>query len=923
LPWGLLTLGLLVLIPGDALYRVLLPPAAAKCTRLLAISDRLLLRFLGGLFLTGWLALMLAEANIFNRLTVLVALGGATILLYAAAWRMHGRTGFQRPHPHATAAGAAAGALLLLAGWLYFSHPFETAVGAEDAGIYFNTGGQIARLGGIRLHDASLDEFGNAAVNAAQGGPARHVLLPPPGNDPNTPRFYFLDWQRLAGFNLAPGATNTVTPQFLHLFPTWLALWATFGGGIGAMVYGAPLFGLLGVAITYALGRRLFGALAGLLAALLLACNGLQIWFAREALSEMLLQCLLLGALYAWVIFVEARNAEDIAVARGAALLAGVLLGSTALTHAQFLFALLPLAPLLAWLWLARRWRTVYWWFFAPLTLLLAHATFHIVRYSLGYFEGIYHHVWLDAWHDRGRMALLVVGATALVAVVGLHSLRVRWLPLVTHNRTLALVRGVSATASVLIIVYLYFIRPGILGSATYSLQGYIGAPVPPGAASNLVSLGWYLSPLGLALATLGLALLCLHDFNERGAAILCLAAPFTLLFLTGTYTQGGYIYSLRRFVPLVVPVAALLTAYAAVHSGPAFAALLRRPRLRAPLQALGLAATGLLVLFLAVTTARLVTHREYAGVLDQVAAVNARFGPDDILVFSGSRDDGAKLATPLLYLFGRETWVVTTNQPNGAALDAWLSQQEAAGRHVHLLLSNGGGKLLLPEHRLAPAGTIQLDLLQFEKLDNQKPYNQQHNRLSYAVYDLQPLAAGENPLGALPYQVEAGQADEPAQIQGFYDVETAPGAGGGPVAYRWTDGEALLRIPWPGDGRPLSLTLTLSAGPRPAQLGPATVVVGLRPDPGSVEKEQPLAVLTVGSDFTTYQIDIPAHALPPTADGTAVLHLGIPREFKNGEWKAIAGSTWRPSDYPAASGGSLDSRPLHVRFVRAELAAK
>jgi hypothetical protein len=923
LPWGLLTLGLLILIPGDALYRVLLPPASAKFAHLLAFGDRLLLRFLGGIFLAGWLALMLAEANVFNRLTVLAALGGATVLLYAAAWRLHGRTGFQLRWPRITVVGVATGALLLVAGGLYFSHPFETAVGAEDAGIYFNTGGQIARQGGIRLHDASLDEFGDAAANAAQGGAARHVLLPPPGNDPNRPRFFFLDWQRLAGFNLIPGAANTVTPQFLHLFPVWLALWATFGGGIGAMVYGAPLFGLLGVAIMYGLGRRLFGPLAGLLAALLLTWNGLQIWFARESLSEMLLQCLLLGALYAWVIFIEARDAGDLALARGAALLAGILLGSTALTHAQFLFALLPLAPLLAWLWLARRWRAVYWWFFAPLALLLTHATFHIARYSLGYFEGIYHHVWLDIWHDRVPMALLVAGAIALVVVAGLRPMRARWLPLVTHGRTLALAQWGAAAVSVLAIAYLYFVRPGIIGSARYSLQGYIGAPVPPGAASSLVSLGWYLSPLGLALATLGLALLLTRDFDERGAAVLCLMAPFAILYLTGTYTQGGYIYSLRRFVPLVVPVAALLAAYAAVHTGPALAALLRRPRLRVPLQALGLALAGLLALFLIVTTARLVTHREYAGLLDQLAAVNARFGPNDILVFSGSRDDGAKLATPLRSLFGRETWVISTNQPNGAALDAWLTQQEAAGRHVHLLLSNGGGKLLMPEHRLAPAGTIELNLLQFEKLDNQKPYNQQHNRLTYAVYDLQPLTAGQNPLGALPYQVEAGHADEPAQVQGFYDVETAPGADGASTVYRWTDGEALLRIPWPGDGRPLTLTLTLGAGPRPAQLGPATVVVGLRPDPGSVEKERQLAVLTVGPNFTTYQVAIPANALPPTADGTAVLHLGIPREFKNGDWKAIAGSIWRPSDYPTASGGSLDSRVLHVRFVRAELAAK
>ncbi len=900
-------------------------------------AEALFLRFFGGALLVGWWAFVLAEAGRFGAGGVLLGGGGGSLALYALTWRAHGRAAFPRPAFRPSLAGAALVALLVLAGALTFGRPFETVVGGEDAGVYFNSGGRIAGEGGIRLHDTGLDEFGpDAADNAWLNDTARHVLTPPPANPPrgdNSPkRFIFLDWQRLSGFNLVPGAGNTVTPQYLHLFPVWLALWATFGGGIGAMVYGAAACALLGVAATTLLARRLFGTPVGLLGGLLLALNGIQLWFARQSLSEALLQALLVGGIYAWALFIDARNMDDRRTARGAALLAAFALGSVALTHAQFVFALLPVAALLAGLWLARRWQRVYWWFLIPLVLLLAHASFHIARYSLGYFEGIYHHVWKNAVRDWKQTGVLLLVPLIGLLIVGLRPLRARWLPLVVAPRTLLLARWLGALGALAIGAWLYLIRPGIIRPGNPgALYGYIGAPVPTGPASALVTLGWYLSPLGMILAGLGLALLLLRDIEERAAALLCLAAPFAILYLTGSYTQEGYIYSLRRFMPLILPLLAILSAYAALRLGPALAAALRRPRLARPLGALGLAAAAVLILFLGTTNARLIAHREYAGVLDATAALAARFGPNDIVIFSGPRDETPKLATPLEYLFERESWTITTNTPDGTKLDAWITAQEAAGRRVHVLMSAGGGKLFLPQHQFVATDRIDLSLLQFEKLDNQKPYNQQRNVLGYTLYELRPVAAGANALGTLPYRVAAGQGDEAALLgattsgSGFYNVECDPATSGcdggapapGVTSYRWTDGEALIRIPWPADGRPLTLRLTLSAGPRPATLPPAQVVVGIRPAPGSADKEQQLGVLTVGGEWATYSVTIPASALPRTADGTALIHLALPRTT---DGKAVPGATWKPVNYPVQTNNSADPRDLHVRFVSLEL---
>ena len=930
----MLPLILLALLAGDAFCRYLLPlGAVGGACPLAGFGDRIFVRCLAGSLIVGWWGLVLAEIGRFGAWSVLAGAVGICLLLYGLAWRRGARFALTPPAWRPSAEGVAPVAILLLAGWLFFSHPFETIVGAEDAGVYFSSGGLIARSGAIRQVDRGLLEFGDAAADAASNGTARHLLLPPPDRgDGDNKRFLFLDWQRLSGFNLVPGDPNVVTPQFLHLFPIWLALWAAFGGGVGAMVYAGATAGLLGVAATFYLARRLFGTGVATVAALFLTLNGLQLWFARQTLSEALLQPLLLGAAYAWALLLDARDAGDDRSARGAATLAALALGSVALTHAQFVFTLLPIAALLGWLWLARSWSRAYLWFLLPFTALLAHGAWHISRYSLGYFEGIYHHVWKNALRDWQQTTLMFLGPALLVALVGWGPLRARWLPLATDHRTLRAARLLAAVGAILGWAWLYLVRPGILRPGNLGAwNGYIGAPIEPGAATGLVALGWYLSPLGMALALAGLVLALLWRFDERLAALLCLAAPFLALYLTGTYTQGGYIYSLRRFVPLIVPLAAILSAYAVARGGPLLAAWLRRPALTRPLGAGGLAVGTLLLLFLGYTNLRLIGHREYAGALDQVVALAERVGPDDIILFSGSRDETPKLATPLRYLFGRETWVITTNLPNGELLDAWIARQEASGRTVHLLLSAGGGKLLLPGHQLIPADRISVDLHQFETLETQKPFNRQNNRLGYTLYTAQPLAAGQGPLGALPYRVIAGHADEFAQLggggttPGFYNVETATSGDtsestGSGTDYRWTDGQALLRIPWPGDGQPLTLRLTLGAGPRPAPLPPARVVVGLRPDAGSFDQEQTLAILDIGPDFAEYTVTIPANALGPTPNGTAVIALGMPRTKSGKEWKPDPGSTWKPIDHPTPANTSADPRELHVRFVKAEL---
>ena len=86
-------------------------------------------------------------------------------------------------------------------------------------------------------------------------------------------------------------------------------------------------------------------------------------------------------------------------------------------------------------------------------------------------------------------------------------------------------------------------------------------------AQANLVRLGWYLSPLGIALALAGLALM-VYRINATSWLFLVIAAVASVVFLRLTYgtSDQHYIYIMRRYVPHVYPAFAIGIAYAIVR---------------------------------------------------------------------------------------------------------------------------------------------------------------------------------------------------------------------------------------------------------------------------------------------------------------------------------------------------------------------
>jgi hypothetical protein len=298
---------------------------------------------------------------------------------------------------------------------------------------------------------------------------------------------------------------------------------------------------------------------------------------------------------------------------------------------------------------------------------------------------------------------------------------------------------------------------------------------------------------------------------------------------------------------------------------------------------------------FFVATNRPLYGHVEYQGALDQLEASIERYqlGPNDVLLFRGEgRDTPDLVVTPLKYAYGLDALAIRSADPGKYAgqLARYVRRWQEQGRQVYLALGPNGA-VELPGLRPERLGPLALHLPEFQQLRDQKPRGLQNFAFDFVLYRLAPSAAA-------PAQATVAVDDYSAQVRGFYHPEQIGGQ-----ALAWTDGAALLRLPWPRSGAPQTLTLQLSPGAsRPASLGPARVCLSYRPEASfeladglySGEQCQDLA----GATMAGYRFTIDPRGQPAPPTGTYLLRIASP--------------AWVPAKSDPAL---IDQRSLGVQF--------
>jgi hypothetical protein len=165
--------------------------------------------------------------------------------------------------------------VLLIAAWLYLGFPTECLLYENDIGVYPNHAVFIARHGRLDIPYPWANEPDAELVRAFRAH--------------RTVDGSFFEDHLFPGF-FKTGKTLTV--QFAHLFPVWLAqAFASFGPTGLFRLNG--VFTLLSLGVCYGVCSWLVPAPVAVAATLFLAWNPAQIWTARVTLSEILTQLLL------------------------------------------------------------------------------------------------------------------------------------------------------------------------------------------------------------------------------------------------------------------------------------------------------------------------------------------------------------------------------------------------------------------------------------------------------------------------------------------------------------------------------------------------------------------------------------------------------------------------------------------------------
>lgn len=708
--------------------------------------------------LIGWVGVILASLGIFSLMALSIALLVITVIAIWLRWPV-GMPSFGAPGFFDL------GLIVLLLGCaLVYFRPHEYVLGGTDAGTYVNMGATVARTGALVSEDPwtrLLSEYPSTTLR-------------------EQPPFFKSRYLQFVGWYIDDANASRLVPQFFPMHPTLIAVGISLAGLRGGLLT-TPLWGVLSIAAVYLIGRKLFGGTVGLLAALLLASTPTQVFFSRYPTAEPLTTLLVFAGLLGFQNLWDSPSASPAWGAFG-----GATIGSAFLTRIDLPLVLVLIAGALVVCGRRDRWSPRWSVFTVTLGVFSTHALISALLVN-----------WPYTWNTYGSIlrALLPL-PTVIVAVLGSVVILGGFILVRARYSTVGRrveqafksdwFRGFLTVLVVALSVYAYFLRP-VVEPIRYYNPWPSTARVPILNHLNWVRLGWYLTPLGLALATLGLAKMIWRGSFARLGFFLAVGAVTTVQYVYKSFIPSYHIYMMRRYVPIVVP---MLMLYASV----AVQSFLQMQRIW-----LGRAISLCLVLGLAgglgYQSRFALVQRDYHGAIDQLRALNEHLEPDSIVVINERAESmfADQLGVPLQFIFDHD---VATIWKQGEGVEAFIERMleyaAESGRSVHLIAIDPIADPLLESLSFEPVGMILIQLQRLEHTFDRYPSRNQKLAYGVEVYNVRKSGHPRTSWLSEPMKIDIGVFDAVFIRAGFHNKEFLPGE----PAMRWTSDEALIEVP-------------------------------------------------------------------------------------------------------------------------------
>ena len=828
-------------LPGALLYR--LPFWNRPRRAALAAEERVFWAVLVAATWSVMLALTLALFDSYRFDRVLLA-NGALVALMAVAGNRRLLYRGEAPRPTASALVPAA---IVAAGLAQLLPPAEYVMGGKDPGTYMNEGIQLAQRGGIIYRDP---------VVASVPEPFRDLFFRQAPVEE-----YF--GSRFMGFFLQDPGTGSVIGQFPHGFPASIALAYGLNGLSGAR-QAVVFWSILGLVAVYLTASRVWGSFVAAAGTALLVVNVIEIWWGRYPNVEVASRALIFGSLLAF-----SRATDGDRPFFGA--VSGALFGLPLFFRFDAVLTI-GAAVGAAVLVVANRQR-VGWAFGVSLAVTTAAGLWYLFG-PLSAYSAPFLSIAMD------NFAELAVAAAVALVVMRLVLARDRSAALVTRWLPI----GMAATLV------------GLAGYAFFLRQP--GGRLSVHDAMAFRTFAWYVTPIGVLLAVLGLAMSVRRLFWTAPAVFLTVAIHGVFFFYK-TRIVPQHFWASRRWLTVVLPAAMMGVAALAYWLAQPETWMRRRnaPAAEVPHKtgtvgrgvAALIAAAALLPLGWAFwVVARPVRyHVEYAGLIPKLESIARAIGDRDLLIVEsrGTGSDLHVLALPLAYIYDRQVLVLETRTPDKRRLTDFV--RWAPSRYDRVLFMGGSGTDLLSKALSAePLGEVQFWVPEYDSPANAYPTEVTLKEFEYGLYHLRADA----PRRAEPIDLSIGTLGA-LRVRRFFTPETHASG----FLFRWSGAASEILLP---DVAPSStdVVVWMSNGGRPATAPAPNVIVSVD---GTV-----LGAARPDDDVRPYRFDLsPAVAARlASREEPAVLNIDV--------------STWNPM----ALLGVDDPRDLGVMVTRVQV---
>jgi hypothetical protein len=694
-------------------------------------SKFIFLSLMGSIILSSWLGLVLAEIGVFSLTRLVLILW--ILCLFGAVLNKFKLKPLGLQAPKLSYSLFTLLFILAIGAYLFFQ-PHELILGGRDPGVYINTGINIAKTGSIFVQNKAL------------------ALL----NEQNKREFaQHFNANFMMGFYLADLHKARITPQFLHLFSLWYAIFYSLFG-LSYCLYMPPFFALLSLWAVFLFCQEAFHSkIIALVAAGLLCINIIQIWFARFADSEIMAQFLLFAGLTLFSAFMEKSSKIE-------GLLAGLSLGLLFLLKIDLFLIIFAFLFLFGYKIIAGRFRKQYCYFLIPFLLLFFHALIHSFFFCRTYLYQAFRKMF------RQQITLLELLTAAVISCIILlivwKSFR-NWIASLFAKKEL--VSRVAFIVALCLVLYGYFIRPDLLSAAkdinTHSFRW----------------MGWFLHPVGLLLAIAGFLMVLIHCRNTTCFIWLFVVSLYSIQYFYKIKAFPDYYWLMRRFIPVVYPSAVIFISYL-IYS---FADKLKHRKLKL-LPYLIVVLLGASYIHADLTILHL---REFRGATAFIQKISNEIKGNALIISEGPSADLIHLISlPLWSISSKDVIELRRPVVNPSELkelfSLWLSHYDniylLSGRNVRIVEQKYYWGLIDEYSFQAP----------FMKYTYDKP-PKKINQLKIKV-SLRKLLTVKQLNPTISF-IDIGETNDVLIKNGFYHREQAAGE-----SFRWTAEEAIVYVP-------------------------------------------------------------------------------------------------------------------------------